>query len=57
MKCGRCKSNFEDVLEKIEFFVPCSLDLIVVKNDSENPCCVDCMQEIFLEVLESEMPV
>ena len=53
VKCTRCNSDFNDVLEKVEFAVPGNLDTIVIRNDLENPCCPDCMYEAFEATLDS----
>lgn len=50
--CDRCDSEFENVLEKVEFALP-GLDMIVIKNDLKNPSCEDCMLEAFTSTLNS----
>lgn len=48
--CKECNSDFEDVLEKIEFEL--AGDVIRIKNSEENPCCQDCLQNAFFKVLD-----
>lgn len=50
MKCNECGAEIVNVLEKIEFAF--GNDIVVVKNNPEKPCCQDCLQNTFFEVLD-----
>lgn len=54
MVCSRCHSEFENVLEKIEFGLTPE-DIVRIKNDEKNLFCPDCMQDIFFDVLDEIM--
>lgn len=48
--CKECNSGFDDVLEKIELAF--DGEIIRIKNSDENPCCQNCLQNAFFNVMD-----
>ena len=51
MICDQCNKEFSEVLEKIETVV--KGDIVRIKNDLNNPCCSECLQNAFVELCEA----